>query len=193
VLPMLSAGLEIEPSDVEAENATLQDDYLRQVVEMVIGGSPTVLEVRFMCLFMSLDRILLQGAVLTNLFDPMKSTSPAVAYGCRGCNSFLLKDEQLYRNMPSKSPDHDTTPVVRNVRSVANRQNQRKRGPSGNAQFLLAMRCVSVPAGERGSSQGGSSVPSTMHSQNSTPASLLNNSGIADITQCVTCTLSATQ
>jgi hypothetical protein len=81
---MLSEGLGIELSDFEAENATLQDHHLRQVVEMVIGGSPTVLEVRFMCLFLSLDKILLQGAVLTNLFDPMKSTSPAVAYGCTG-------------------------------------------------------------------------------------------------------------
>jgi hypothetical protein len=50
--------LEIELSDFEAEYATLKGDYLRQVVEIVIGGVPTVLEVRFMCLFMSLGRIL---------------------------------------------------------------------------------------------------------------------------------------
>jgi hypothetical protein len=49
VLPTRSEGLEIELSDFEAENATLKGDYLRQVVEIVIGGVPTVLEVRFMC------------------------------------------------------------------------------------------------------------------------------------------------
>jgi len=72
VLLTMSEGLEIELSDFEAENATLKGDYLRQVVEIVIGGVPTVLEVRFMCLFMSLGRILLQGSVTTNLFDPMR-------------------------------------------------------------------------------------------------------------------------
>ena len=69
---MLSEGLEIELSDFDAENVTLRGDYLWQVVEIVIGGFPTVLEVRFMCLFMSLSRILLQGSVSTNLFDPMR-------------------------------------------------------------------------------------------------------------------------
>jgi hypothetical protein len=71
-LLMLSKGLEIELSDFEAEDATLKGDHLWQVVEIVIGGVPTVLEVRFMCLFMSLGRILLQGSVLTNLFGPMR-------------------------------------------------------------------------------------------------------------------------
>jgi hypothetical protein len=56
---MLSEGLEIELSVFTAENATLKGDYLRQVVEIVIGGVPTILEIRFMCLFMSLARILL--------------------------------------------------------------------------------------------------------------------------------------
>jgi hypothetical protein len=72
VLPTLSKGLEIELSDFEAENVTLKGDYLRQVFEIVIGGVPTVFEVRFMCLFMSLGRILLQVSVTTNLFDPMR-------------------------------------------------------------------------------------------------------------------------
>ena len=72
VLPTLSVGLEIELSDFEAENATLKSDYLRQVVEIMIGGVPTVLEVCFMCLFMSLGRILLQGSISTNLFDPTR-------------------------------------------------------------------------------------------------------------------------
>jgi len=73
VLPTLSEGLEIELSEFEAENGTLKGDYLRQVVEVVIGGVPTVLEVRFMCLFRSLGRILLQGSVSTNLFDLMRN------------------------------------------------------------------------------------------------------------------------
>jgi len=64
--------LEVELSHFEAENATQKGDYLWQVVEIVIGGVPTVLEVRFMCLVMSLGRILLQGSVSTNLFDPMR-------------------------------------------------------------------------------------------------------------------------
>jgi len=72
VLPKLSEGLEIELSDCEAENATLKGDWLLQVVEIVIGGVPTVVEVRFMCLIKSLGRILLQGSVLTNLLDPMR-------------------------------------------------------------------------------------------------------------------------
>jgi hypothetical protein len=56
----------------EAEDATLKSAYLWPVVEIVIGGVPTVLGVRFMCLFMSLGRILVQGTVSTNLFDPMR-------------------------------------------------------------------------------------------------------------------------
>jgi hypothetical protein len=72
VLPTLSEGLEIELSDFEAEDATLKGDYLWQVVEIMIGGVPAVLEVCFICLFMSLGRILLQGSVSTNLFGPMR-------------------------------------------------------------------------------------------------------------------------
>jgi len=85
------------------------------------------------------------------------------------------------------------TQVVRNVRSLANRQNQQHRGPSGNSQLPPAERRVSVPVGERDSSQGRSSVPSTMQDQNSTPSSSLNNSRVADINQPVTSTLSTTQ
>jgi len=72
VLPTLSEGLEIERSHFEADNATLKGDYLWQVVEIVIGGIPTVLEVRCMCLFMSLGRILLQRSVSMNQFCPMR-------------------------------------------------------------------------------------------------------------------------
>ena len=71
VLPTLSKGLEIELSDFEAENETLKGDYLWQVVEIVIAGVPTVLEVGFMCLIMSLGRKPLQGSVSTNLFGLM--------------------------------------------------------------------------------------------------------------------------
>ena len=63
--------MEIELSDLEAEDATLNSDYLWQVVEIVIGGIPTVLEVLVMCIFMSPGRILLQGSVSRNLVDPM--------------------------------------------------------------------------------------------------------------------------
>jgi len=68
----LSEGLEIELSDFEAEDMMLKGDYWGQVVEIVIGGIPTVLEVRFVCLSMSVGRILLQGSVSTNLFGPMR-------------------------------------------------------------------------------------------------------------------------
>jgi hypothetical protein len=69
---MLSEGLEIDLSDLEAEDAMLKGDYLWQVVEIVIGGISTGLEDCFMCLFMSLGRILLQCSISMNLFDPMR-------------------------------------------------------------------------------------------------------------------------
>jgi len=62
----------IELSDFEAENAMLKGEYLWQVVEIVIGGIRTVLEIHFMCLFMSLSRRLFQCSVSTNLFDPVR-------------------------------------------------------------------------------------------------------------------------
>jgi hypothetical protein len=68
---MLSEGLQIAISDFEVENLMLTGDYLQQVVEIVIGGVPTILKVHFMCLFMSQGIILMQGSGLTNLFDPM--------------------------------------------------------------------------------------------------------------------------
>jgi len=72
VLPTLIEALEIELSVLEAEDATLKGDYLRQVVESVIGGVPTVLEVGFMFLFKALGRLMLPGSVVTKLFDPMR-------------------------------------------------------------------------------------------------------------------------
>jgi len=65
--------------------------------------------------------------------------------------------------------------------------------PSGNSQLPPAKRRSSVLAGERDSSQGGSSIASAIQGQNSTPSPSLNNSRIADITQRVTPTLYATQ
>ena len=72
VLPTLRECLEIELSDFEAVDATLNGDYLWQVVEIVIGVVRTILEVSFMCLFRSLGRILFQGSIFTNLFNPMR-------------------------------------------------------------------------------------------------------------------------
>jgi len=93
----------------------------------------------------------------------------------------------LYRMMLPQSPHHDTTPVVRNI------QNQQKFRSSGNSQLSPAKRRVSPPAGMKYSTQAGSSVASTIHGQNSTPSSSVRNSGVADITQRVTSTPSATQ
>jgi len=84
--------------------------------------------------------------------------------------------------IPSQSTHPVTSPVVRNVRSLANRQNRQKRGPWANSQHPPAKRSVSVQAGKRDSSQGGSSVASTIQGQNSTPSSSRNNSRFADIT-----------
>ena len=71
VLQMLSNGMEIELSDFKAENVTLKGDYMWQVVDISIGGVPAVFEVLFVCLFMSLGRMLGKSTVSTNLFDPI--------------------------------------------------------------------------------------------------------------------------
>ena len=112
----------------------------------------------------------------------------AVAYACTGIYYYSLQVEQLYSTMHSQSSHPDTTPVVPNVRILANCQNQQNRGLSGNSQLLPAMNCVSVPLGERDASHGGSSIPSTIQGQNFTPSSSLKNSCIADINQRVTST-----
>jgi len=95
--------------------------------------------------------------------------------------------------MPSQRPHPETTAVLRNVLSLANRQNQQTPGPSGNSQLPPARRCISLLAGERDSSQGRSSIASTILGQNSTRSSSLNISRIADIPQHMTSTPSATQ
>jgi len=66
VPPMLSKGLQIDLSDFDAENATLNGDYMWQVVDIVIGGVPIGFEVYFMCSFMSLRSLLLPGSSSTN-------------------------------------------------------------------------------------------------------------------------------
>jgi hypothetical protein len=89
--------------------------------------------------------------------------------------------------MSSRRPRTGTTPDVRIV------QKQPKHRPLWNSQLPPAKRGASAPAGGRDSSQGGSSVAGTIPGQKSTPSSSLNNSGVEDITQCVTATPSATQ
>jgi len=89
--------------------------------------------------------------------------------------------------MPSESPHPDTTPVVRIV------QKHHKCRLSCNYQLPPAKRHISAPAGERDSSQEGSSLALTVPSQNFIRSSSQNNSGVADITQQVTSTESATQ
>jgi hypothetical protein len=72
VLLSLSEGLIIELSDFKAENAILNGDYWQQVVKIVFGGVPTVLEILCMGLVISLGRIQLQGSISTNLFHPVR-------------------------------------------------------------------------------------------------------------------------
>jgi len=115
-----------------------------------------------------------------------------VTYASRGNYCYLSKVEHLYRTMPSQSPHPDTTPLVRIVPSLANRQNQQKHGPSGNSLLPPGRRRVSLPVGERASSRGGRSVGSTIQGQNSTLSSSLNNSRVADMTELVTSTPSPT-
>ena len=64
--------MESELCDFDPETSTLKDDHSRQVVEIVIRGIPTVLEIPFMSLAMALGRILLEGSVSTNQFDPVR-------------------------------------------------------------------------------------------------------------------------
>jgi hypothetical protein len=70
--PTLSEGLQIELCALEGENATVKGEYQWQVVEIVIGGVPTILEICLIFLFMTLGRGLLQGSVMVDLFDPMR-------------------------------------------------------------------------------------------------------------------------
>jgi len=89
--------------------------------------------------------------------------------------------------MPSPSSHLNMAPVVRMV------QKQPERRRSGTSHLPPDTRHVSALAGDRDTSQGGSLVASTIHNQNSTPSSSLNNSAVADITQRVTSTPFAAQ
>jgi hypothetical protein len=72
VLRKLSDGLEIELSDLEEDNMMLNGEYLLQVVHSVIGDVPTVVRVHIICLVMSLRRKLMQGSILSNLFNSVR-------------------------------------------------------------------------------------------------------------------------
>jgi len=96
VLPTLSKDLEIEISDFDAENAELMGDYLRKAVEIVIGGVPTVVEVRFMCLFLSLGRTLLQGSVSVTGVQHLSNNTSLSTFGCvRPYDPSLCYSEEL--------------------------------------------------------------------------------------------------
>ena len=91
--------------------------------------------------------------VVESLQALSKKSSPAIASACRGNDSNLVNVEHLYRSMPSHSPHPDTTLVRCNVRSLTNRENLHKGGPSGNCQLPPAMRLFSVLDGKRDFSQ----------------------------------------
>jgi hypothetical protein len=92
--------------------------------------------------------------------------------------------------MPYEIPHPDMTPVIQNVLRLVHCLIQQLREASGNSQPLPGKWCVSILAGERDSTQGGSSVVSTIEGTNSSPSSSLNNSRMADISQRVNSTLS---
>jgi hypothetical protein len=72
--------LEIEISDFETSNATLNGDYVCQVVEIVNGGVPHSVEIYFTYLLLYLGRIIMQGSVATNQKYPMcKRIRPCMA------------------------------------------------------------------------------------------------------------------
>jgi len=116
-----------------------------------------------------------------------ESIWPAIVYACRGNNCYILNVKDLYRTIPSQSTHPDMTPVVWSV------QKQPLCSTLGNSQHCPAPRRVSAAAGDRDFSEGVSTVATTIHGQNSTPPSWLNDSGVASITQHMTSNLSATQ
>jgi hypothetical protein len=83
--------------------------------------------------------------------------------------------------------------VVQNVQHFADHPKHEMCRPSGNSQLLPGNHNVSGPAGKRDSSEAESSICCTIRGRNSTRSSLLNNSHLADITQHVTFTQSASQ
>jgi hypothetical protein len=69
---MLIEEFIIQLSDYEEVQGMLKGDCMWQAVEIVMVGITTVFEICFMCLIMSLSRILFQDTILMNLFDPMR-------------------------------------------------------------------------------------------------------------------------
>jgi hypothetical protein len=53
----------------------LKGNYIWEVVEIVIGGVPNVLEIRFMCLFMSLGGILLHRLCIDKSVKPDQTST----------------------------------------------------------------------------------------------------------------------
>jgi hypothetical protein len=68
----LSEDLDIALSGFEADYVTLNSDFFRQVVEIVIESIQTVLEICVIWFFLTLGRILIQGSISTKLFAPLK-------------------------------------------------------------------------------------------------------------------------
>jgi hypothetical protein len=109
---------------------------------------------------------------------------------CRGMQRRLFLHSQCRTSIsdypfPKPSPWHDS--------GQTNCSEKTTHRPLGNSHLPPAKGCVSAPAGKSDSSQGGSSVASTIPGQNSTPSSSLNNSGMTNIPQHVIVTLSTTQ
>jgi hypothetical protein len=121
------------------------------------------------------------------------STLPTVVYACSGNCFYSLNVEHPYQTITYQHLHRETSLVVQNVSSLGKRHTQQMHRPSGNSQHSSVKRRISILAGERDSYQGGSSVAATIQGQNSTPSSLLKNYHIADNTQQVTFTPSATQ
>jgi len=65
------------------------------------------------------------------------TTSPAVAYACRGNCSYLLNVEHSYWTRSSSSRHTDLVPVLRNIRHLATPQNPQNSGLWGNLNFRL--------------------------------------------------------
>jgi len=67
VFPTLYGWVTKELSCCTGDYVMLKCDNLRKVALIVIGGVPTVCEVRFMCWFVACTRILWDGSISTNL------------------------------------------------------------------------------------------------------------------------------
>jgi len=116
----------------------------------------------------------------------LQSTLPAVAYECRDNYCCIFNVEYLYQTWRSERPRPDTSPVVQDAWSLGNLLNQPKCGHSGNSQHRLTTRRVSVLAGKRDSTQGGSSIASTIQGKNSMPSFSRNTSPVAVLTEPMT-------